>query len=288
MSIDLLGRHVLHNALFLAHAASACYDSGTLHDKGFQTFGFDEIVDFAPDDNRLPVRKELAAGWTSEAARGFIGSNENAIVLAFRGTDDVADWLINLNVVQIEDHGALVHRGFSQALTAVWPRIEAKLQSLLDCRPRKIWVTGHSLGGALATLAVLRIQRMGIEQLETYTFGQPRVGNRSLAEQITSPFYRFAYYADPVCHAPFSVPRTMHYKHAGTLKQINAAGHIVDHDSHFLTRILSKLLSVTQVADDFLRNDLKSFISRRISDHLMSNYIEKIESNVRRLDDSSR
>ena len=37
MSIDLLGRHVLQNALFLAHAANACYDSSTLHDKGFKT-----------------------------------------------------------------------------------------------------------------------------------------------------------------------------------------------------------------------------------------------------------
>jgi len=43
---------------------------------------------------------------------------------------------------------------------------------------------------------------------------------------------------------------------------------------------------VTQVADDFLSNDLKSFISRRISDHLMSNYIEKIKSHVRQQNDS--
>lgn len=63
-------------------------------------------------------------------------------MLAFRGTDDVEDWLVNLNVVQIEDHGALVHRGFHRALDSVWPRIESKLKSLLKASPRKIWVTG--------------------------------------------------------------------------------------------------------------------------------------------------
>jgi len=279
MSPHLPGCDFLNNALFLAHAASACYESSPTHYKGFHSFGFDEMISFAPDDNRL-ISHELAAGWTSESARGYIGANENGIVLAFRGTDDVTDWLINLNVVQIEDHGALVHRGFCQALTTVWPRIEAKLLALLDHRPRKIWITGHSLGGALATLTALRIQRMGIGQLETFTFGQPRVGDRVMAGQITSPFYRFAYYADPVCMAPFTVPRAMQYKHAGTLKQIDAAGQIVDKDSHFLTRVLSKILSATQVADDFLNSDLKSFLTRRINDHYMANYIEKIENNL--------
>ena len=269
MSIDLLGRHLVHNALFLAHAACACYEGRPASYKGFTQCGFDEIISFASDDNR-----------ENESARGYIGASENAIVLAFRGTDDVTDWLINLNVMQIEEQGALVHRGVSRALTAVWPRIESRLQSLLDSRPRKIWVTGHSLGGALATLAAIRLQRMGIEQLESYTFGQPRVGDRVMAGQITTPFYRFAHYADPVYHAPFSVPRAMQYKHAGTLKQIDAAGRIVDKDSHFLTRILSKLLSASQVADDFLKNDLKTFLSRRINDHYMPNYIEKIESNT--------
>ena len=271
MSIDLPGRHFLNNALFLAHVASACYESTPASYKGFRRFGFDEIVTFAPDETLQ-----------HESARGYIGANAGAIVLAFRGTDDVADWLINLNVVQIEDHGAFVHRGFSRALTAVWPHIETILLSLLDRFPRKIWITGHSLGGALATLAALRIQRMGFEQLETFTFGQPRVGDRTMAGQIASPFYRFAYYADPVCQAPFTVPRTMQYKHAGTLKLIDATGHIVDKESHSMTQLLSKILSVKQVVRDFLDNDLKSFFTNRINDHFMPNYIEKIERNTLR------
>ena len=269
MAINLPTRHYIQNALFLAHAANACYEGHPAQYKGFKQFGFDEIVTFAPDDTSQ-----------DESARGYIGANRDAIVLAFRGTDDVADWLTNLNVVQIEDHGALVHRGFSQALTAVWPRIETTLQSLLDRHSRKILVTGHSLGGALATLAALCIQRMGIEQLETLTFGQPRVGNRDLAGQITAPFYRFAYYADPVCLAPFSVPRAMQYKHAGMLKLIDATGYIIDRESHFLTRLLSKVLSAKQVVDDFFDNNLKSFLSHRINDHFMVNYIENIERNI--------
>ena len=277
MSIDLLGHDFLQDALFLAHAAAACYERDPAQYEGFKRFGFDELVTFASDTSRA-----------EDSARGYIGANADAVILAFRGTDDVADWLINLNVKQIEEHGALVHRGFSRALAAVWSRIETQLQSLLDRHPRKIWVTGHSLGGALATLAALRLQRMGLSQLETFTFGQPRVGNRALAEQITMPFYRFAYYADPVCLAPFSVPRAMHYKHAGTRKLIEATGRIVDKDSHFLTRLLSRIVSAKQVANDFIDNDLKSFLANRINDHYMANYIEKIESNTLRLGNSAR
>ncbi len=277
MPPDTADRHFLQQALFLAHAAAACYETDPARYRGFASFPFDDLVSFSASGQRP---------W--ETARGYIASNGDAIVLAFRGTDDVADWLINLNVVQIEDHGALVHRGFSLALDAAWPRITAILQSLLDRQPRKIRVTGHSLGGALATLAALRLQRMGLEALETFTFGQPRVGNRVFAGQIVSPLYRFAYYADPVRLAPFSVPRAMHYKHAGTLKLIDAAGCIVDRESHFLTRLLSKLYSAKQVADDFLENDLKSFLTNRINDHYMPNYIAKIEGNTLRLDAPKR
>ena len=274
MTIKPPDSYDLQNALFLAHAASACYESNPARYQGFKRLGFDEIVSFSGGENKSEI-----------AGRGYVASTPEAIVLAFRGTDEVEDWLINLNVVQVKDHGALVHRGFFRAIDAVWPQIEPRLKDFLKASPRTIRITGHSLGGALATLAAIRIQRMGIRNVETYTFGQPRVGNRAMAEQLTTPLYRFAYYADPVRFAPFSVPRAMHYKHAGTLKLIDAAGRIVDKESHLLVRMLSNICSTGQLADEFRKNDFKSFLAKRINDHYMPNYIAHIENNLLRLED---
>ena len=105
--------------------------------------------------------------------------------------------------MQIQDNGANVHEGFVLALASVWDKISVPLREMVEQKRRKIWITGHSLGGALATRRLLNMQ---IGQIETHTFGQPRVGDKVMCQQITSPFYRFAYASDPVTFVPFKVP----------------------------------------------------------------------------------
>lgn len=268
-----LGHHYLKSALSLAHAAYSAYEENSETYDGFENFRFDEVVPFASEKTK-----------DNEATRGFLAAREDAIVLAFRGTDmtEIQDWAINLNFVQIRDNGAFVHQGFVLALASVWNKIDAPLRQMLEKKNRKVWVTGHSLGGALATLATRRLLNMKLGQIETHTFGQPFVGDKTMGRQITSPFYRFAYASDPVTVVPLKIPKRLDYTHAGTLKQIDATGHIHEDASNWLSHVASFFHSASQIKKDFLGNDLKTFFLERIKDHFMPNYVEKIAQAIKK------
>ena len=94
-----------------------------------------------------------------------------------------------------------------------------------DTGTRKtIWFTGHSLGAALATLAV---DRFGTERVGgLYTFGSPRVGDKVFQKAFTAPCQRFVNNTDIVVHLP---PPTLlaDYAHVGNLRFIDSAGKIV-------------------------------------------------------------
>lgn len=81
-----------------------------------------------------------------------------------------------------------VHPGFWQAFDTVRPDIEASL-STPDLADLPLYITGHSLGGAIAVVAtyVLASDRVAA----CYTFGAPRVGNAAFGQCIKVPIYRF-------------------------------------------------------------------------------------------------
>ena len=86
---------------------------------------------------------------------------------------------------------------------------------------RKIWMTGHSLGAALATLAA---DRYGNVQ-GVYTFGSPRVGDGAFKKNFEVEAYRIVNNKDIVTR----VPPPGRYKHVGDIKFIDADGNIHDH-----------------------------------------------------------
>ena len=72
----------------------------------------------------------------------------------------------------------------------------------------KVWVTGHSLGGALASLASTALLHDGSttkSKLLMYTFGQPRVGDYQYAlrhDKLVPISFRVTHYRDVVVHLP--------------------------------------------------------------------------------------
>jgi predicted lipase len=111
--------------------------------------------------------------------------------------------------------GAKVHRGFKNALDEVWEGLFPYLAAL-QRRGCKIWMTGHSLGAALATLAA---DRFG-EAQGVYTFGSPRVGNRRFKENYSVRTYRFVNGNDLVAR----VPPAGIYEHVGEPRFIDHEG----------------------------------------------------------------
>jgi predicted lipase len=98
---------------------------------------------------------------------GFVAvdHSKQLIVLAFRGSKSVGNWLANANVVQKPFPACAlctVHSGFSDTWTLVKPRVVSALTAAVQQWPNyRIIATGHSLGGAVATLAAGDLRKSG-------------------------------------------------------------------------------------------------------------------------------
>lgn len=149
-------------------------------------------------------------------------------VLVFRGTEqDIRDFLTDVDVGGLgfslgQPAPLFVHRGFERALDSVWADIKSALQE--DHGP--VWVTGHSLGAALASLACMRY-----EFACCYTFGSPRVGNQAFADLLSkSRIYRVVDDEDIVCKVPLE---SMGFTHVGEVVELRAPSREINFMSLF-------------------------------------------------------
>ncbi len=144
--------------------------------------------------------------------QGFVARGADYVVVSFRGTqpDEHADIKADVNLPLVDfPAGGRVHRGFEAALKIVWADIEGVLKGLSDL---PVWFTGHSLGAALATVAVA--QRTGMKSDRLVTFGSPRVGNQAFVDLLANvPTFRYVDGADLVTMLP---PEVL-YRHTGTM-----------------------------------------------------------------------
>jgi triacylglycerol lipase len=187
------------------------------------------------------ARTELAAlglpeyqAFDAQETQGYIAGNASVMILAFRGTEKkLRDWLTDFDAVLVGGPGGRVHEGFLTALSYVWRDVWDYLQSARKSRP--LWVTGHSLGAALATLAVARLRLEKDEPVSgLYTFGQPRTGDREFARNFDADFgartFRYVNNNDIVPRVP---TRVMEYSHVGTFRYFDAKGDERDDISWF-------------------------------------------------------
>jgi len=119
-------------------------------------------------------------------------AGRNAIV-AFRGTElGTADVVYDLKFISRSGGSGRFHAGFKDGFEALRP---ALLRELRERRISTVWLTGHSLGGALAVVAACHlIDQGGYEIGGVMTFGQPMVVRHELAERY-DPILRDRYVA---------------------------------------------------------------------------------------------
>ena len=98
--------------------------------------------------------------------------------------DIMSDVKLTFADTGIENLPGKVHSGFKDALHEIWTDLLATLKQFQD-NQQTLWFCGHSLGGALATLAVAEL--IGNNKIEVnglYTIGQPRVGDSKFAKHF--------------------------------------------------------------------------------------------------------
>jgi pimeloyl-ACP methyl ester carboxylesterase len=109
--------------------------------------------------------------------------------------------------------GGKVHTGFWRSYCSLRDGIEHWLG---QDRPKRLVVTGHSLGAAMATvMAALH------EQAELITFGCPRVGDREFAERFGRTALRYVDCTDFVTTVPYDF---LGYTHFGEMRYIDSGG----------------------------------------------------------------
>ncbi|WP_150539618.1 lipase family protein, partial [Actinobacillus vicugnae] len=117
---------------------------------------------------------------TSTAA--FFYVDETRAVISVRGTFEKKDWLIDGDAKQIKPDFNIkgeLHRGFyTQAETII--RSDKFIGFVDSLNEKELYVTGHSLGGAVATILSAYLFELGFKPL-LYTYGSPRVGNSDFA-----------------------------------------------------------------------------------------------------------
>ncbi|MDR2003913.1 MAG: lipase family protein [Prevotella sp.] len=143
---------------------------------------------------------------------GLIGLAGSNIILAFRGTDGTLDWLNDFNYIQIpfSYSGKVigtgkVHTGFYDAIMSISDEIINKLKELKKLTSNsKIYVTGHSKGGAMATLLAKILQYEDFTNIFVVTFGSPRVGDENFKKEYTISHERYESFLDLIPHMPFT------------------------------------------------------------------------------------
>ncbi|GMT27522.1 hypothetical protein PFISCL1PPCAC_18819, partial [Pristionchus fissidentatus] len=139
------------------------------------------------------------------------------IVVAFQGTSSRTQLITELveSITspkhQVPGIGS-VQRYFFVALESIAKPIAQKLDKLRDMYPEKsVLFTGHSLGGALASLAAAEYAnatKIDPSKLYLVTFGQPRVGNYEYAQSVDRMVpntWRIVHKLDLVAHVPYCV-----------------------------------------------------------------------------------
>ncbi|KHN85682.1 Lipase -like protein [Toxocara canis] len=164
----------------------------------------------------------------SDYCSGFtaISHADKAISISFRGT--VTSWQLLLEGVETVfgtrirmPAGGMVSSYFYKAFFAIWDAgMMSDLAELIANNDGyELWITGHSLGGAIATIAANWIAFEKIvpaTKIKLITFGEPRVGDyeyASIHDSMLPYSYRVTHKADLVPHLPMK--HLNGYRHHG-------------------------------------------------------------------------
>jgi triacylglycerol lipase len=287
MSLDSAASGNARNALFLARACELAY------------------LPEAVGTPRFQAELGLVARLISvDNTQVYVAESDKAIVVAFRGSeapttlDGLKDWLLtNANNYLILPEGqsgtefasagvsARFHRGFLDALAMVWEPLLAAAEQAQKAKERPLWVTGHSLGGAIALMAAWRFQRNFLSVQEIVTFGAPMIGNdaaaRAFEQEFSGKIYRYVDLEDVVPHLPSVSLLANAYQHC--LNEVAVSAAEVAAAAAGLKALGQSPDTTEKQLDPGLADQVWGLVKTRIASHMIDNYQARVEAKCKEL-----
>jgi len=224
-------------------------------------------IAYMTEKESRPIAKKMGYTKTKlidvDGAECLFLENDDTLVLAFRGTEpkEFSDIKADLKAWKRKSRTwGMVHAGFYAYLNKIWESVIRHIE-YGDREKKKLYICGHSLGGAMAALAASRLQD---RVTACYTYGQPRVGGRVWAKKCTYVHYRYVNNNDIVPRVPFAI---LGFRHRGALRYINHYGNI-------------RKMTTWQIIKDGWRGRLAAWKKREFfdgaRDHSINKYCEKL------------
>jgi predicted lipase len=201
--------------------------------------------------------------------QAFLVSNGEYAVLAFRGTEVTkkTDITTDIKATKVSIIEGRVHRGFLEGYNSIKDDILEALKKVLGL---PIYITGHSLGAALATVATNYLENEIIKGVPIrdqiaacYTFGSPRVGNKQYDSDFKSPIYRMVNTTDIVTVVPLLA---MGYIHIGDVRFLGPSMGNIRRGIPILQRIYFFLMAAFRLFGPL------------VGDHAIDLYRKKLEA----------
>ncbi|MCB0195573.1 MAG: lipase family protein [Anaerolineae bacterium] len=198
--------------------------------------------------------------------QGLFGeAHGNTYVVAFRGSEEtgIADWITDLKFIPMvypygkpNDKSMTVHSGFMGAYNSVREAVQKAVKST---KHKQVVFVGHSLGGALASLAALdTAYNIPGKEISCYTYGSPKVGNDNFVKaynKLVPNTYRCVNGRDMVPSAPPGA-----FGHVGQLYCVGGA-----------------------TAQEYGWTELVANLMDKIDDHFPNNYINELKVFIKTL-----
>ena len=206
------------------------------------------------------LAKTFTARWWFVDSEAYIAvADDGTAYVVFRGTQNFRDVLTDIAFRPVKwSRPGLVHWGFRKG----WSIVERAIAEwFAKNQPSRILATGHSLGGALATLFAAQYPAA-----ELVTFGCPLVGNAAFTAQFAGRrVQRYRNCCDLVPRIP---PRLGVFEQLGGLRYIDQHGAVQD------------LIAPAAIKPDMAagarfvaRAKQRIFLPRQLTDHAPSNYV---------------
>lgn len=230
--------------------------------------------DYSPDADRIfrSLQKRdsdfiSVKGFSRKSSHGIITSHKLYNCIAFRGTDHVKNWLYHTNILKISTKYGVFHRGFWKACNLIWDDMYEYYKELAEKSEKPLLLTGHSVGGSIASIAAAILEYDNYPVHSIYTFGQPRVLTKKCAhkydKQFEGRYYRFRYRSDIAAAVPHGF---LNFKHVGEYVHIYSDN-----------KTESKMLKFIKTAFKRAVETSTKKRLRDIEDHAMMRYLIKID-----------